>query len=186
MKYSIDRFFKPEDCKEIIEYVENKGAIFSYTKTLHWDCRRIDEPEFTSKILNRFNQLYEFDSNDINISLTKYYDGRWLDLHLDQSSQLTTVIVLSDNFYDGRFMLSDDPKLKNGASKAVPRLGSVPSSKVKTAKKIELQKGESISFNGSEIYHGVMPVTKGIRYALNIWMTNTNFRYIVPSKKTIL
>ena len=51
--------------------------------------------------------LNEFDIKDVNVSLTKYYDGRWLDLHLDSTSQFTTVIVLSDEFDDGRFSLSN-------------------------------------------------------------------------------
>jgi len=29
-----------------------------------------------------------------------------------------------------------------------------------------------------------MPVTAGIRYALNIWMTDQEYTFIVPSKKT--
>ena len=37
--------------------------------------------------------------------------------------------------------------------------------------------GDVITFNGSETYHGVLPVTEGKRYALNIWMTETDFNY---------
>jgi hypothetical protein len=51
----------------------------------------------------------------------------------------------------------------------------------------DLKLGDSISFNGSETYHGVLPVTKGIRYALNVWMTETDFDYPrVKSNKTLL
>ena len=47
--------------------------------------------------------------------------------------------------------------------------------------------GDSISFNGSTTYHGVLPVTSGIRYALNIWMTETDFDYPkLKSKKSII
>jgi hypothetical protein len=103
--------------------------------------------------------LNEFKINDVNISLTKYYDNRWLDLHLDKTSQLTTVIVLSDEFDDGRFVLSTN------------------NSDIKNGEKYNLQIGDGISFDGSKIYHGVLPVNTGIRYALNIWMTDTDFKY---------
>jgi predicted 2-oxoglutarate/Fe(II)-dependent dioxygenase YbiX len=41
----------------------------------------------------------------------------------------------------------------------------------------KLNLGDSISFDGTKTYHGVLPVTNGIRYALNIWMTETDFTY---------
>lgn len=197
MNYSNNTFFQPDECTEIIEYMEKNGTRFSYTLEENWDCKRVGKTSFTDEIISRLTKLYtpllnewnpftNYTLKNYNISLTKYYDGRWLDLHLDQNSSITTVIVLSDNFEDGRFMLSNSKKLKNGASKAVPLLGSVPTSKVHDATKISLGKGESITFNGSEVYHGVLPVTTGIRYALNIWMTEGDHQYIVPSSKSLI
>jgi predicted 2-oxoglutarate/Fe(II)-dependent dioxygenase YbiX len=89
-----------------------------------------------------------------------------LDLHLDSTSQFTTVIVLTDNFKGGEFILSNNQTSKE--------------------KEIELKMGEGISFDGSKIYHGVNPVVDGIRCALNIWMTNTDYKYKDVSKKTLL
>jgi len=171
MNYSINKFFEKDECYSIIKYADRMGKQFTYTNNNGWDCKRIGDVEFNKMIVDRFNKNYinnsfkmwfpleEFEVKDVNISITKYYDGRWLDLHLDSTSQLTTVIVLSDNFLDGRFMLSESYN-KN------------------ECKKYELGVGESISFDGSKLYHGVMPVTEGIRCALNIWMTNTNFKYL--------
>jgi hypothetical protein len=171
MKFSINKFFEKEECDSIIELTDRIGTPFSYNPNEVWDCKRIYDESFKNDILNRLISNYknnefklwfdlnEFKINDINISLTKYYDNRWLDLHLDKTSQFTTVIVLSDGFNDGRFALSNSPK------------------KINDAEKYHLNIGESISFDGSKIYHGVMPVSTGIRYALNIWMTNTDFKY---------
>ena len=199
MEYSINKFFEKSECDDIIEFAEEVGFPFSYTKDKSgWDCKRIHDAQFTHTIKQRFVDGYnnntfklwlplqEFDIKDINISLTKYYDGRWLDLHLDMSSQLTTVIVLSDGFSDGRFMLSENNRLLNGATQAIPPLGSVPSSKVDDSLKIQINKGECISFDGSKIYHGVLPVTEGTRFALNIWMTNTNYKFLQIDKKTLV
>jgi len=180
MNYNINKFFEKEECLPIIEFAEKNGIQFSYTNDSVWDCKRICNDEFKEKILNHFITLYQskkfdlwfplesFEIKDINLSLTKYYDGRKLNLHLDGTSQLTTVIVLSEEFHDGRFMLSEIPEDNNNTQKH------------------ELKIGESITFDGSQIYHGVMPVTKGIRYALNIWMTNTDYKYLKLGEKKLI
>lgn len=195
MNYSINNFLEPSECSHIIEYMEENGVHFSYTKdTNAWYCKRIPDSEFTTSIKDRFYSKYyngsfklwfpleSFDLKDFNISLTKYYDGRWLDLHKDQDSQLTSVVVLNDSFSDGRFLLTDTTELKNEATRAVPNLGSVPGSKVDKIQKFDLKKGECLTFNGTKLYHGVMPVTKGVRYSLNLWMTNSDKKFIKPNK----
>lgn len=181
MNFSINNFFDETECDEIINFCENNGTQFSYNPSETWDCKRIYNDNFKEKIVNKLKSKYNsnefklwFDLNDFNIrdsniSLTKYYDGRWLDLHLDTTSQLTTVIVLSKDFSDGRFVLS---KRHN---------------KIEEGDKYKLNIGESITFDGSITYHGVMPVTTGIRCALNIWFTNTDFKYHkLDSKKKLL
>jgi hypothetical protein len=171
MDFSINKFFEKEECSSILEYVDSIGVPFSYNPNETWDCKRIYDENFKNNIINKlllnyknnefklwFN-LNEFNIKDVNISLTKYYDGRWLDLHLDSTSQFTMVIVLSENFDDGRFALSNSYI------------------DINNVEKYHLNIGESISFDGSKIYHGVMAVKKGVRCALNIWMTNTDFKY---------
>lgn len=171
MNYTINQFFEKEECNSIIEYADRVGKKFNYNPTEVWDCKRIADVDFNKLIIDRFIKNYNdnkfklwfplenFEVKDFNISITKYYENRRLDLHLDAKSQLTTVIVLNDNFFDGRFMLSETPDKIN-------------------SEKHLLGMGQSITFDGSKVYHGVMPVTSGIRCALNIWMTNTNFKYI--------
>lgn len=171
MQFSINKFFEKNECNKIIEFAEKFGVKFLYNPNDVWDCKRIYDDEFKKNIIEKFKNLYQngklniwfdlnsFQINDINISLTKYYDGRWLDLHKDASSQFTTVILLSENFTDGRFVLSE--KYTN----------------IHNCEKYKITIGEAISFNGSTTFHGVMPVVDGVRYALNIWMTNTDFKY---------
>lgn len=181
MDFSINQFFNRSECNEVIEFCEKIGTPFSYDLNESWDCRRVYDQDFKEFIVKKFKDLYSsnqlklwfnldhFNIRDTNISLTKYYESRRLDLHLDSTSQLTTVIVLSENFNDGRFILSSKPE------------------KIHASNKINLKIGECVSFDGSKIYHGVLPVTEGIRYALNIWMTNTDFKYykIDTSRKII-
>lgn len=171
MEFSINKFFEKEECNSIIEFVDKIGVEFSYNPNETWDCKRIYDESFKNDIINRlllnyknnefklWLDLNEFDIKDVNVSLTKYYDGRWLDLHLDSTSQFTMVVVLSENFNDGRFALSTSDVDINGVEK------------------YHLNIGECISFDGSKIYHGVIPVTTGVRCALNIWMTNTDYKY---------
>ncbi len=181
MNFSINKFFDEVECEEIINFCENNGTQFSYNPSETWDCKRIYNEEFKEKIINKIKSKYEsnqfnlwfnldeFNIRDANISLTKYYDGRWLDLHLDATSQLTTVIVLSKDFSDGRFVLSKTRK------------------NIEECDKYNLNIGQSITFDGSTTYHGVLPVTTGIRCALNVWFTNTDFRYYkIDSNKKLL
>lgn len=188
MNYSINNnFCDREDAKEIINFCLEFGEPFLYNPTEQWDCRRVYNSEFKKKIMDLLTINYKngdfklwfdyttFNLKNFNISLTSYYDGRYLNLHKDRSSELTTVIVLSDDFEGGQFVLTEE---------------ETPPFHFQTLdglKLFDLKLGDSISFNGSETYHGVLPVTKGNRYALNIWMTETDFNYPrVKIGKTLL
>jgi predicted 2-oxoglutarate/Fe(II)-dependent dioxygenase YbiX len=143
----------------------NNGEKFSYyeNELNSWDCRRVYDESFKYEILNKIIKVKSFEFfniRNINVSLTRYYDDRRLDLHLDKTSNYTTVISLTDNYNDGRFVLSKTQcELENADTK------------------IHLGLGEGVTFEGNKIYHGVMPVYNGIRCALNIWMNNTDFVY---------
>jgi hypothetical protein len=175
MNYNINRYFSENECSEIVDYCNENGKPFKYHPDEHWDCRKIDNIFFKEKIIDKLNNLYldgkttyQFKPDfpkpeDVTISLTKYYDDRFLNLHLDLISSFTTVIVLSKDFSDGRFVLS---KTKG---ESIRDMG-------KNSLKIELGMGEGISFDGSSIYHGVMPVKTGIRCALNIWVSSDKFK----------
>lgn len=188
MNYSVNKnFCNREEAKEIIDFCIEFGEPFSYNPTEQWDCRRIYDPEFKKKIIDTLTSSYKkgyfnlwfdyatFNLKNFNISLTSYYDGRYLNLHKDKSSELTTVIVLSDDFEGGQFVLTEE---------------DTPPFHYETLDGLmlfDLKLGDSISFNGSETYHGVLPVTKGNRYALNIWMTETDFDYPkIKINKTLL
>jgi hypothetical protein len=178
MNYTINNnFCDRETAKDIIDFCLKYGEPFSYKPTEKWDCRRIYDSDFKLRIINllttnfknRYFKLWfdydTFNLKNFNISLTSYYDGRYLNLHKDKSSELTTVIVLSEGFEGGQFTLTEQDK---------------PSFHFETLEGLticDLKLGDSISFNGSTTYHGVLPVTIGTRYALNIWMTETNFDY---------
>jgi hypothetical protein len=172
-----NNFCDKEQANKIIDFCIKFGEPFSYVPTESWDCRRVYDNKFKEEIINLLVDKYRngdfklwFDYNtfnlkNFNISLTSYYDGRYLNLHKDKTSELTTVIVLSEDFEGGNFVLTED---KN------------PPFHFETLSGLtlcDLKLGDSISFNGSETYHGVLPVTKGKRIALNIWMTETDFNY---------
>ncbi len=181
MTYSINKYFSEEECSEIIKYCMENGTPFKYNSSEHWDCRKIYVETFKENIISKFNILYEqnktkywfdysnFDVKNISISLTRYYEDRFLNLHRDAISQFTTVIVLTNNFEDGRFVLSET----EGKDIYDMKDDSI---------KLNLNIGEGISFDGSKVYHGVMPVNKGMRCALNVWMSNENFK----SSKTLI
>jgi hypothetical protein len=188
MNYTVNNnFCTKNEATEIINFCLKYGEIFSYNPTENWDCKRIYDESFKQKIIDLLTNNYKtgsfnlwFDYNtfnlkNFNISLTSYYDGRYLNLHKDKSSELTTVIVLSDGFEGGQFALT---KNENPPYNFETLDGLVL---------VDLKLGDSISFNGSETYHGVLPVKSGVRRALNIWMTETDFNYPkVKVNKTLL
>ncbi len=187
MNYNINKnFCNKEEADSIVKFCLENGEQFSYNPSEFWDCKRIYDISFNEKIINLlttnfktgvFNLWFDinnFDIKNFNISLTSYYNGRYLNLHKDKTSELTTVIILSDGFDGGQFALTDNEN---------------PSFHFETLEKItlfDLGLGDSISFNGSETYHGVLPVKSGVRYALNIWMTETDFNYPKVKKNNTL
>lgn len=186
-------FFSNEECDEIAILCEKIGIKFNHNVSVYnkWDSRKIHNDEFKAKMLQRYKEVYSndttlsFDLNSLTIdniylSITRYYDGRFLEMHRDTSSDLTTVIVLTDDFEDGRFVLSKNKiQIENNI---------VDKSLIHTIKK-----GTGLRFNGGEVYHGVLPVYTGIRKSLNIWIKPDTFKmnvndvdFDVKTKKTFI
>jgi hypothetical protein len=186
-------FFSKEECEEIVILCEKAGItpihkVDAYNK---WDMLRIYDIPIKEKILKRYKEVFSndttlaFDLNDIGLneiflSLTRYYDGRFLEVHRDTSSELTSVIVLTDDFEDGRFVLSEDKvKIENN---------TLDENSLYT-----INQGSGLTFNGHTIWHGVMPVHKGIRKSLNIWVEPNSFKiqsgkneFVVKTQKSFL
>jgi Rps23 Pro-64 3,4-dihydroxylase Tpa1-like proline 4-hydroxylase len=169
-------FFSKEECEEIVVLCEKAGItpihkIDAYNK---WDMLRIHDNSIKEKILERYKEVFSNDTtlsfdlnaittNHISLSLTRYYDGRFLEMHRDTSSELTSVVVLTDNFEDGRFVLSDDKV-------------SIEHKTINDTHLYSISQGNSLTFNGHTIWHGVMPVYEGIRKSLNIWVEPESFK----------
>jgi hypothetical protein len=186
-------FFSKEECEEIVLLCEKVGItpihkIDAYNK---WDMLRIHDNSIKEKILQRYKQVFSNDeslsfdlnsitTNQISLSLTRYYDGRFLEMHRDTSSELTSVVVLTNDFEDGRFVLSNDKtKIENNI--------------IDTNLLYTIEQGSGLTFNGHTIWHGVMPVYKGIRKSLNIWLEPEAFKiqsgdneFIVKTQKSFL
>jgi hypothetical protein len=186
-------FFSKEECEEIVKLCEKTGItpihkVDAYNK---WDMLRIYDNTIKERILKRYKEVFSNDTtlsfdlnsiglNQIFLSLTRYYDGRFLEVHRDTSSELTSVIVLTDEFEDGRFVLSNDKvKIENNT--------------LNTDLLYTVDQGNGLTFNGHTIWHGVMPVHKGIRKSLNIWIEPNSFKiqsgenqFVVKTQKSFL
>ena len=186
-------FFSKEECEEIALFCEKFGL-----QTLHkvdaynkWDNLRVYDDNFKERILKRYKEVFANDTsvpfdlntltiNQIYLSLTRYYDGRFLEMHRDTSAQLTSVIVLTNDFTDGRFVLSND-KIK------------IENSTIDTNSLHTINQGTGLTFNGHTMWHGVMPVHMGIRKSLNIWVEPNDFKiqsgeneFVVKTQKSFL
>ena len=98
MNYTINsNFCNSETAKDIIEFCIKFGEPFSYNPSERWDCRRIYDSDFKKRIIDLLITNYKngyfklwfdystFNLKNFNISLTSYYDGRYLNLHKDKS-----------------------------------------------------------------------------------------------------
>jgi hypothetical protein len=171
VNYSINTFFTKEECDTIIEFALKNGTQFNYDESDGgWDCKRIYDTSFKNNIITSVaEKIPSISMSDINIdksviSMTRYYEGRYLELHRDRDSNKTIVIALSSDYFDGRFVLSD-------------KLSDITISEDTT--KLNLKLGEGVVFDGKTTYHGVMPVTNGLRCALNIWMSIKNTKKLI-------
>jgi predicted 2-oxoglutarate/Fe(II)-dependent dioxygenase YbiX len=171
----VNTFFSKEECDDITLICEKIGITFNHGVAVlnPWDNRKIHNDEFKERILKRYREVFKntplpFDLelltiDNIYITLTRYFDGRFLEMHKDTSSDLTSVIVLTDEFVDGRFVLSKESiKIENNV--------------VHESLLHNIEKGNGLTFYGGETFHGVMPVVRGIRKSLNIWVNPTTFK----------
>lgn len=186
-------FFSKEECEEIVLFCEKVGVksihkVDAYNK---WDNLRIHNDDFKERILKKYkevfadNTIFPFDLNSITkdeiyLSLTRYYDGRFLEMHRDTSSDITTVIPLTADFEDGRFVLSEEKISIENKSFTDSNLHII-------------NQGNGLTFNGGRIWHGVMPVYKGVRKSLNIWIDPNSFKiqsgdnaFVVKTQKSFL
>ena len=186
-------FFSKEECEEIVLLCEKLGRepnhkIDAYNK---WDMLRVYDITTKEKVLKRYKEVFSNDrtisfdldsitTDEIFLSLTRYYDSRFLEVHRDTSSELTSVIVLTDDFEDGRFVLSENKiKIENN---------TIDSDFLHT-----INQGNGLTFNGHTIWHGVLPVYRGVRKSLNIWIESESFKiqsgdneFVVKKQKSFL
>lgn len=187
INYSITNFFDKSECEYLIDTAKLIGTPFKYNPEENWDCKRIHNESFKNKILEKLKCKYdsgewniwkkfdELNIKSLNVSLTTYENNRYLNLHLDKSSILTIVIVLNNNFSDGRFAITNQPK-NNFHFESLENLTL-----------IDLNIGEGITFKGNKIYHGVLPVNIGTRYALNIWLSDEEEKYFaIKDSKSLI
>jgi hypothetical protein len=186
-------FFSKKECEEIVQICEKFGVkqlhkVDAYNK---WDYLRIYDDGFKETILKKYKEvftnttIFPFDLESITIeqvslTLTRYYDGRFLEIHRDVSSDFTTVIPLTDGFDDGRFVISEE-KI------------SIENKTFNESNIHTINQGCGLTFDGGKVWHGVMPVYSGIRKSLNIWIDSdfvkirtANGDLVAKFKKTFL
>ena len=88
--------------------------------------------------------------------ITQYAEGEGCEPHTDPAHQ-TVIVQINDDFTGGVFTLDD-----KGPYHRYP---------------IKLKKGDAVIFSNTYNYHGVKPVTSGVRQALAIWINFDKYKY---------
>lgn len=151
--------FSSEFCDSLIPLIKNECVLSeSYRHPTNWfvwliwgeqPTQKLPKEKWNDNILNLINSELSKTDFDIEtkklmwLQMTEYKDGRWLRRHRDSGNQKTSIVVLSNGFVGGDTFIDD--------------------------RKIELNKGDGVLFDGHKQYHEIKSVTEGTRYALNFW-----------------
>ena len=150
------KFFKPEFCSEVIK---NFKSNFEYKPRGDWDSWTISNDKYKEYLIDKIKDLAPEGSLNSWINVTVYEPGGYLRMHNDLRSEHTIVINLNNNYKGGKFLID--------------------------SKKISLDTGDTLVFDGGKIEHGVEKVSQGIRYSLNFWFTANQYR-INKEEKTLI
>ncbi len=158
MRYKVTKILNDVACSNIIlkHYKEIKPAFIGHEKIYNTKIR-----QSSIKLLSEDEKnLLVNDPNrelSIEVQFAEYNIGGFYDWHDDLWNggfeEITTVILLNDEFEGGEFQIKTSD---NQIETCVMRIG------------------ESIQFP-SEVIHRVKPVTKGVRYSLAIWNSILRF-----------
>lgn len=158
MRYKVTKILNDEACSDIIlrHHKEIKPAFIGQEKTYDTKIRQssiklLSEDEKNLLINDPNREL------SIDVQFAEYNIGDFYDWHDDlwnrQFEEITTIILLNDEFEGGEFQIKTSDN------------------EIETC---ELRSGESIQFP-SEVIHRVKPITKGVRYSLTIWNSILRF-----------
>jgi hypothetical protein len=149
----IDNVFTRQECDYLISLYaghEDKAHEWNGTKPLNFKFTPKELSfAFIEKIQSAVNSVFkevEYDWGEIVKWNTFIGQG----FHLDTSSEettLTSITYLNNNFSGGRTVFNDGTTI-------CPMVG------------------RTLIFNGKQYYHGVEPVSEGIRWTVPIWYKN--------------
>ena len=158
MRYKVTKILNDEACSNIIlkHHKEIKPGFIGQEKIYDTKIR-----QSSIKLLSEDEKnLLVNDPNrelSIEVQFAEYNIGGFYDWHDDLWNrgfeEITTVILLNDEFEGGEFQIKTSD---NQIETCVMRIG------------------ESIQFP-SEVIHRVKPITKGVRYSLSIWNSILRF-----------
>jgi len=135
------RLLSHEFCDRVAETFKDNSV---YAPRGNWNAYDVNKGPLYTEILENFSPVISYNFTEKWINITEYGKGDSLRNHRDTDSSLTLVSEISSADSGGRFIINKDTY-------------------------IDLNKGDVITFNGSNIMHGVEKVYRGTRLSLNMW-----------------
>ena len=131
------------------DYLATNYRYFTTPDLRHefWSAHKIDDPDIMKAIITAYSPILPSNKDVGWCTITQYTKGRYLPMHKDGKSSLTFTSTITENYTGGRFIIGSEHYL-------------------------EMNKGDVVSFNGTEVLHGVEEVIHGERLSLNIWTTD--------------
>jgi len=139
-----NNFLSSDECDYIVNFAKEFFEI-DYRTRGGWHAKTNRDLNFENKIKEKLNKISPISPFYVSwINMSEYEDNRSLKLHVDQRSDKTICITLTDGYDGGNFIIENE--------------------------KYKTNKGDCILFDGHSLRHGVEPVTNGYRASLNIWI----------------
>ena len=130
---------------DFCDYIANNYKSLSvHTPRDVWRAYTIKDKDVLTHIYSQFKDIIPKDYRIKWCNVTSYKDNGYLYSHKDDKSSMTIVSTITDNYTGGRFIIDETQYL-------------------------DINKTDVVTFNGSEVLHGVEQVTKGERLSLNLW-----------------
>lgn len=136
-------YFDKNFCSDL---VNNYSKFFTFEPRPGWNSWTISDTEYKELLLTKIKGIYPENLINSWINISVYEPGYFLKLHTDSRSEFTVVVNLNDDYKGGNFIIEKE--------------------------NIKLNIGDTVTFNGGTLKHGVETVTEGTRYSLNFWFTN--------------
>jgi len=178
----------PEFCNKLIE-ISNKYEFGNHKEVVDgkpaheieiYDSDNLGDPVMNKELWEISKKIYDLHLKNKNPNLPDYVFLRRytkeeradLPVHLDQNKTTVSFLLSSRRDFEGGDLYIFDQKITNKYRYLENKSPTIRNNFVRNFKNIPIVKydqGDMISYSGKDHLHGVIPITKGVRYSISFF-----------------